>query len=80
MNFIDKLAMWVLIIGGLNWGSIGLFDYNVVEKIFGVDSNWTRGVYVVVGIAALLGISIILSGAFSKREHTFHSSSPQHHN
>lgn len=68
MNLVDKIAMWVLIIGGLNWGAVGLFDYNVVEKLFGVDSNWTKAVYVAVGAAALLGIAAMISGTFSKRE------------
>lgn len=78
MNFVDKVAYWILIIGGLNWGAVGLFNYNIVEKIFGVDSNWTKAIYIIVGIAALLGISVILSGAFSRRETAYHGS-PQHH-
>ncbi|HET7673851.1 MAG TPA: DUF378 domain-containing protein [Candidatus Saccharimonadales bacterium] len=68
MNIVDKIAMWVLIIGGLNWGAVGLFDYNLVEKLFGVDSNWTKAVYIVVGIAALLGISAMITGFSSRRE------------
>lgn len=79
MNLVDKVAYWVLIIGGLNWGAVGLFDYNVVEKIFGVDSNWTKAVYIIVGVAALLGISVMLSGAFSRKETTTYHGSPQHH-
>lgn len=76
MNLVDKIAMWVLIIGGLNWGAVGLFDYNVVEKVFGVDSNWTKAVYIVVGVAALLGIAAMISGTYGRREQ-YHSA-PHH--
>lgn len=53
MNPIDKLAYLLVVIGGLNWGLVGFFQYNLVDKIFGVDSGASRVIYAVVGLAAL---------------------------
>jgi hypothetical protein len=56
MSAIDYIAMALLIIGGLNWAMVGLFDVDVVASLFGAGSPATRLVYVVVGIAALYSI------------------------
>lgn len=43
----------LLVIGGLNWGLIGFFDYDVVAAIFGDMTTITRVIYALVGLAAL---------------------------
>ncbi len=43
----------LLIIGGLNWGLVGLFKYDLVAAIFGDLSTVTRVVYTLVGLAAI---------------------------
>lgn len=48
----DKVAMILLIIGGLNWG-LGLFDINLVTLLFGMGSVFTKIVYGLVGISAI---------------------------
>jgi len=49
-------AAWILVvIGGLNWGLVGLFNYNLVEALLGAGSMTTRIVYDLVGLAALYG-------------------------
>lgn len=53
MSAWDKLAYTLVVIGGLNWGLVGFFDYNLVTKIFGVDSTGAKVVYDIVGLAAL---------------------------
>ena len=53
MNTWDKLAYTLVVIGGLNWGLVGFFKYNLVDKIFGADSTGSRVVYDLVGLAAL---------------------------
>lgn len=53
MNFIDILAYLLVIIGGINWGLIGFFDYNLVGAIFGEQSAASRIIYGAVGLAAL---------------------------
>jgi uncharacterized membrane protein YuzA (DUF378 family) len=56
MSAIDYIAMALLIIGGLNWAMVGLFDVDVVASLFGPGSPASRLVYVLVGIAALYSI------------------------
>lgn len=57
---LDNIALVIAIIGGLNWGSIGLFQFDVVAWLFGgSDSLLSRIVYVVVAIAAIWCISLL---------------------
>ncbi len=50
----DKLTLVLLIIGGLNWGSIGLFGFDIVAWIFGgQDALLSRVIFAVVGLCAL---------------------------
>lgn len=53
---IDIAAFAILIVGGLNWGAIGLFNLNFVEMAFGAASPFSRFVYSLVGVAALYEI------------------------
>lgn len=52
LNGLDWLFVILLIIGGLNWGLVGLFDFNLVAALFGNDSLLSNLVYIVVGISA----------------------------
>lgn len=56
MSALDYIAMALLIIGGLNWAMVGLFDVDVVARVFGEGSPGTRLVYILVGAAALYSI------------------------
>ena len=47
------LVGWILVIGALNWGLVGLLNLNLVESLLGMGSMLTKGVYVVVGLAGL---------------------------
>lgn len=49
----DWIALILLVIGGLNWGLVGLFAFNLIAVIFGELSWVTRLIYIVVGIAAI---------------------------
>lgn len=53
MKVINVLALTIAIIGALNWGLIGVFDFNLVEYLFGAASLMTRVIYVLVGICGL---------------------------
>jgi len=53
MNVVDWIAMVLLIIGGINWGLVGLFQFNLVAAIFGDMSVLARLVYILVGASAL---------------------------
>lgn len=53
MRTVTLVAVVLLIVGGLNWGLVGAFDYNLVDSLFGEGSALTRVVYVLVGLAAV---------------------------
>jgi uncharacterized protein len=53
MNALDWIAYTLVLIGGVNWGLIGLFDYNLVAALFGEMSGFTRVVYTLVGLSAV---------------------------
>ena len=53
MYGLRMLSVALLIIGGLNWGLVGLANFNLVEAIFG---QLSRLIYIVVGLAALMEI------------------------
>jgi uncharacterized protein len=56
---LDTIALILLIVGGVNWALVGLFNLDVVAAIFGPMSTVSRIVYVVVGIAALYALSLL---------------------
>ncbi len=60
MKTLNKIALILCIIGGLNWGLIGFFQFDVVAWIFGgQDAIISRIVYAVISVSALWCISII---------------------
>jgi len=50
---LNAVALIVVIVGGLNWGLVGLVDFDLVATLFGAGSDLTRIVYVLVGASAL---------------------------
>jgi uncharacterized membrane protein YuzA (DUF378 family) len=52
MRPIDIIAAVLLVVGGLNWGLVGLFQFDLVAALFGAGSTLARVVYVLVGLAA----------------------------
>ena len=57
---IDRIALILTIIGGINWGCIGLFRFDIVAWLFGgQDATISRIVYTLVGLAALWCISLL---------------------
>ena len=62
---LDKIALSLLVIGGINWGSVGLFKFDLVAWICGGQTGIiSRIIYVVVGLSALWCISLLF------RDHT----------
>lgn len=59
MKVIDIIALILIIIGAINWGLIGIFNFNLVETIFGGFSIISRIIYILVGVAGLWGIKLI---------------------
>ena len=57
---MDKIALILTIIGGLNWGSIGIFRFDLVAWLFGGQTaTVSRVVYTLVGLAAIWCISLL---------------------
>ena len=57
---LDKIALALAIVGGLNWGSIGLFGFDLVGFLFGGQaSTMSRIIFILVGLAALWCISLL---------------------
>ena len=57
MVILQKIALVFTIIGAINWGLVGIFDFNLVSLIFGgVESSLTKVIYILVGISGLLCI------------------------
>lgn len=67
MSALDYVAMFLLIIGGLNWALVGLFEVDMVATIFGPGSPASRLIYVLVGLAALYSIYTTAKMAGAKR-------------
>jgi hypothetical protein len=55
-NVLQLIALIILVIGGLNWGLIGLFEWDLIGSIFGFTSVLTRTIYSVIGLAAVYKI------------------------
>jgi uncharacterized membrane protein YuzA (DUF378 family) len=67
LNAIDWVAMVLVIVGGLNWGLVGAFKFNLVDTIFGEGSALARIVYVVVGLAAVYMAYVLVKLASGMR-------------
>jgi len=62
MGALNKITLLLLIVGGLNWGMVGLFDFDLVAAILGDMSVISRIVYVLVGVSALAQIVPLVMG------------------
>ncbi len=66
---LDRIALILAIIGGLNWGSVGLFGFDLVAWLFGGQTAiFSRVVYVVVALSALWCISLLFRSREEREE------------
>ena len=61
MVTLQKVCLVFTIIGAIVWGLIGLFDFNLVEFIFGDGTILARIIYTIVGIAGIINIGLLLN-------------------
>lgn len=60
LNMWDKIALILLIIGGINWGLVGIFELDLVAWLFGgAASILSRTIYILVAISAVWCISLL---------------------
>ena len=70
MQIFQKVCLFLTIVGALNWGLIGIFDFNLVSAIFG-DTALTTIIYILVGISGLVAITILFED-FCHHDHVEH--------
>ena len=58
MRTLYWITLVLLVVGGLNWLLVGLFDFDLVAALFGDMSGLSRSVYVLVGIAAVIVLAL----------------------
>lgn len=54
LKFFKNISYILVLVGALNWGLVGLFDFDLVAKIFGEMSTLSRLVYSLVGLCAII--------------------------
>ena len=59
METLQNVCLVITIIGAINWGLIGLFDFNLVTSLFGSGSMLSKVVYSLVGITGLINIGLL---------------------
>ena len=62
MNTLQRIALILTIVGALNWGLVGIFDFNLVTFAFGEGSVLTRIVYIIIAFCGIVNIGILLNG------------------
>ena len=68
MNIVQKTALAFTIIGAINWGLVGIFKFDLVATFFGNMSVFTRILYVLIALAALINIGIFFINLNRPRE------------
>lgn len=59
METFQKICLVFTVIGALNWGLVGLFEFNLVDALFGEMTAITRLVYSLVGITGLINVGLL---------------------
>lgn len=68
METAQKIFLVITIVGAINWGLIGLLDFNLVATIFGDGTFFSRVIYTLVGISGIINIGILMSHLNFKRD------------
>jgi uncharacterized membrane protein YuzA (DUF378 family) len=64
MSVLQRIALFLTIIGAINWGLIGFFQFDLVAAIFGgQDATLARIIYGIIGIAGLINLAILFKPA-----------------
>lgn len=68
METIQKILLVITIIGAINWGLIGILDFDFVAMMFGTASMLSRIIYTLVGICGIVNIGILLGHIDYKKD------------
>jgi len=69
MRVVNTITLALLIVGGLNWGLVGLLSFDLVAALFGEMSALSRIVYTLVGLSALWQLVPLFRGDEARRAH-----------
>lgn len=58
LGIADWIALVLMIVGAINWGLVGAFNFDLVAAIFGAGTMASRAVYVLVGLGGLWGLTL----------------------
>jgi len=62
MRLVRFIVLLLIIIGAINWGLFGAFQYDIIQDIFGDEiSSWTRLAYIIIGLSGIYAISFLFS-------------------
>lgn len=61
MRTIQKAALIITIIGAINWGLIGFFEFNLVDSLFSSNNSICRIVYALVGLCGLINCGLLFT-------------------
>lgn len=59
MSTLQKIALILTVVGAINWGLIGIFNFNIVSALFGANSFLSNLIYVLIGISGLMNAMLI---------------------
>lgn len=68
MNILQKVALFFTILGAINWGTVGLFNFNFVTAIFGDDSVFAKIIYVLIAVCGIINILIFFINLKDERK------------
>ncbi|MGH4118444.1 DUF378 domain-containing protein [Clostridium sp.] len=70
MRALDITALVLVIIGAVNWGLIGFFQFDLVSSLFGTGTAFTRIIFALVGICGLYSLSFLGKSRYGDRDTT----------
>lgn len=59
MSLLQKITLAITIVGAINWGLVGIFNFNLVEWLFQTGSFLTRAIYILVCLCGLINIALL---------------------
>lgn len=78
MRALNLITLLLVIIGAINWGLVGAFDFNLVSALFGANSFLSNLIYILVGLSGLYQLVPFLQGVANKQP-TYASTNRHHH-
>ena len=68
MKLLDNIVLALIIIGAINWGLVGFFNFDLVASLFGELSALSRIIYGIIGICGLYAISFFARNEFISKD------------